>query len=554
MFRPFKLIFKLIGLLMLIITLLPIIFLVIMYKDYKPPINDFETHETLSFNSILENKIDEFLADDTAMGFEITLEDGETNKVLKDFYASNNPNFGKTDESIPKKERLYAQSFGDNGGFKGVTVKFSEDYIQVEAGIEAGFSNIYYKTTVLIKFKLETLPVVIDDEHLTQYKLTIKDIKLGNLPILWMYDLTDWGFGLIAGNSLDNTIKDIVSGFGNYDLKTKSVWVTTNDLLNLIEGDSDSKAMLEALFGFIDEEELLEFKTEDNKAGIEFKLGKARSTKDPYLLNHHITSESELNQMFQGQLTSLLLSSLDDNSETIKYNMHEQSFNQMLEYYVGNQMDITETFEIAGAQYELKTKPLFGEFDDDKVNLTIIMTLNKVGETDLFKTHFTLVTTPGVLNDSDLVFNIVEIELGDNLTISNDKLKAILNLIGDNDFIEDDKIIIKDFLTEFKSTGVSVEDIKVKGKYLRFYLKPDNMDLLAELQGAISDALEDVLSDPEYSDVDDAYNNYLLDPNDDNLDEIMDAINNLSPEKQEELFNAILDGLDDIDDLGDLIP
>ena len=69
----------------------------------------------------------------------------------------------------------------------------------------------------------------------TQYKLVIKDIKFGNMPILWMYDAADWIVGRFTDEGLNGLIEDAVSGFGQYDLKTKSIWVNSKDLNKLFQ-------------------------------------------------------------------------------------------------------------------------------------------------------------------------------------------------------------------------------------------------------------------------------------------------------------------------------
>lgn len=558
MFKPLKFIFKLIGILIGLSFLIPIIMVGMMYKDYKLPTSDYEEYSDFDFSTIFIEKIDEFLADDTKEGFELTIKDGEANKLIKDAIAKDNPNYGSTDDNIPKEERIYASTFGEgSGGFKGASVKFNDGFVRLELGVDAGFNNILFKTVVLIDFKLETIHEVLDGVPNTQYKFTIKNIKIGNLPILWMFDLFDWGLKTATGQSMDEMIKEQLEDFGdNYDLQTKSIWINSEDIIGLLgDENAESNAMITALISFVDEEELLELTTTTGESGISLQLGKARSTKNQYVLTNHINNDNDLNQMFQGQLTSLLLSALG-NSDTINYNMSEQSFNQMLDYYLGNEMNITEEFEVGDEIYELKTNPIFGEFVNDKIHLTIILTLNKKDETDYFKTHFTLVAKPGIVNNDDLAFDISEIKIGDDLSLSNDKIEIILSLIGDNDFIQGNKLIVKGFLKEFQGSGVNVEDVSVSGKYLRFKLKPEgaNAQILEDLQDAIDNALNNVLTDPDYDDVSDAYNNYLSDPSEENLDEIMDAINDLTPEQQAELFDLLYDDLSGIPGLDNLLP
>ncbi len=557
MFKLIKLLFKIVGILLLIITLIPIILLAIMYKGYTPPVEDFEAGSSLSFNDIAAYKLDEFLADEEAEEFSFTFTKTEANVALKDLYAANNPNFGSTDENIPEAERKYAVPFGENGGFKGVTLGFYEGGMTIEAGVEAGFSGIYYQTTVFIDLGVDIEPVEISGVLQTQYKLVVKNIAFGNLPILWMYDLANWGFGLFGETDLNGFIAEVVSGFGNYDLATKSVWLNTMDIIDLIaeEGD-DSRVMLEALLGFLDEEELLSSGFGDGTGGLSFALGKMRSTETQYTLNSTISSDEELEQMFTGQLTSLLISSLGG-GDTLKYDMHEHAFNQLLDYYVGDSMNVSQEIELGSSVYELSTQPLFARFVGSQVHFTIIMKLNKQGDAvNTFQTHFTLKAIPSVSADGqDLVFTVDSIDIGDEVSVSNERVSAVLSLIGENEIISGNQIILEGFLGEFASQGVEVQDVSVHGQYIRFELLPvgGNAQILADLQAAIGDALADVLSDPQYADVEDAFNEFLNDPEAD-PQAVIDAINQLPPEDQEALFEALFDALDDVDDLEDLLP
>src|SRR5690606_16699534 len=134
-----------------------------------------------------------------------------------------------------------------------------------------------------------------------------------------------------------------------------------------------------------------------------------------------------------------------------------------------------------------------------------------------------------------------------------DRVSAVLALMGDNEMISGNQIILEGFLGEFASQGVEVQDVSVQGQYIRFALLPvgGNAEILAALQEAITDALADVLSNPEFADVEDAFNEFLNDPEAD-PQAVIDAINELPLEDQEALFEALFDALEDVDDLEDL--
>ncbi len=550
-----KLIFKIIGIIMLILILLPIILLIIMYKGYEAPVDDFASYPTgLSFTDIAQNRLDAFLdasdnpGSESTATFDFTITEAEANVALKDLYAANNPNFGSTDTNVPEDQRKYAFSFGI-GGFKGATASFYEGGMMVEAGAEVSF----YQTTLMVDLKFD-----IDADV---YKLTVADIKIGNLPILWMYDLASWGFGIATGSDLNTMLEDMVP-FGEFDAAKKSFTITGETLANLVSGDNaENSGLIKALLAFITDAELLESGFEEDQGGISLALGKMFSSKTQYNLVNQITTEAELNALLEGQLSSILVSSLLNNEPVLNYDMHEVSFNQLLDYYIGDAMNITEDIEFGTKTYVLQTQPLFARFINNKLHLTIIMSLT--GDTGVFKTDFTLIATPSVSeNGEDLVFTINSVNIGEDLELAGtpEKVSTILGLIPSGDgsaySVDGDKLILKEFLKDVQGNGVTVESISITGSYLRFVLTPDGeaASVLEELQDVIDTILDTVTDNPDFQDVNDALQDYLADPENTDPMVILDAINDLTLEQQQELFDNLLDALDSIDGLEDLLP
>lgn len=551
-----KLIFRLIKLVLLLITLSPFILLAIMYKGYDLPVADFEVEEQLSFTDIAVRRLDVFLSDPSKETFDFTFDKATANVAIKDLYAANNPSFMSDDESLPYGDRLYAIRLGDFGGFKGANVNFFDDGLEIIAGGQVGWNNIFYKTTLKIKLGLEMDAVeTLDGSLETQIKLVVEDVSIGNLPIFWFYDGANWIVQQILGKSINDLIQTSVQGFGNFDLDTRTVIVTSKDLLKLLGDTGNENPMLEAVFAMVDELGLLSSTFNETEGGISIELGKLRSTDAGYQLSHQLQHDNDVQELFTGQLSSLLVSSLVT-TDTLTYNMHEMAFNQLLDYYVKDSMNITQDIELGDTKYVIETKPLFARFVGNEVHFNIILTLRKENDTlNVFKTSFILKTTPSI-NEGDLIFTINGLGIGDNETVSTDTIEKVLVLIGENEMIVGNQIILKDFLNEFAAQGVEVESLTVNGKYLKFELKPTgtNADILAELQGAIQDALNDVLTDPAYEDVLGAYEDFLADPVNTDPAAIVDAINNLDPAVQAELFDQLMGHLDSIPNLGDLIP
>ena len=111
-------------------------------------------------------------------------------------------------------------------------------------------------------------------------------------------------------------------------------------------------------------------------------------------------------------------------------------------------MDMSQRFELEGHTYTLETLPLFAGFESGKVHFTIIMKLYQTSNpSDVFQTDFTLVATPSIsLDKNDLVFTVDVIHIGDDTTVTNDKVATVLALIGDNPIIQGTEIILEDFM------------------------------------------------------------------------------------------------------------
>lgn len=548
-----KFIFRIIKLLILVITLMPFILLAIMYKGYDLPVNDFVVEEEMSFTDIASYKLDNFLMNEQAQTFDFTFDKNTANVALKDLYAKDNDAFMSTDESIPYGDRLYAIKLGNYGGFKGANVEFYDGGLMIVAGGEVGFNKIFYKTTVTIKLELDIdAHTLSDDTTQTQIKLAVKELNIGNLPVFWMYDGANWVVEKILGKSVNTLIQETVSGIGNFDLDTRTVIITSDDILKFLNEANDDNHMMNALFGMIDELELLESHFDETQGGIKIELGKLRTSQTGYQLTHSLENDSDVERLFKGQLSSLLVSALTF-EDHLTYNMHEMAFNQLIDYYVKDSMNISEEINIGEHKYLVETEPLFGIFKNNEVHFNIILKLRKEDDqSKVFKTNFILKTTPHISEDKrDLEFEIKGLGIGDNEEISLDTLSSILALIGENEMIVGNKIILKEFLDEFKTQNVEVNSISVNGKYLEFKLKPTgtNLIVLAALQNEISNVLADVLENPQYSDILEAYD--IENPD---VNVIVDAINGLDNELQAELFNTLLTSLSDIPNLGNLIP
>ena len=205
-------------------------------------------------------------------------------------------------------------------------------------------------------------------------------------------------------------------------------------------------------------------------------------------------------------------------------------------------------FEFDTNIYVLETLPLYARFIDNKVHFK---NYNQADPSKVFQTDFTLVSIPSISDDKqDLVFTIDVIHIGDDTTVTNNKVATILNLVGENEMIVGNQIILKDFMGNFAGQSTTVDSVAVFGKYLRFVVTPTGAKtILAELQDAIDAALTTILLNPDYAALEDVYTN---DPTD--TEGLLDALNTLTPQEQQAFYNSLYLTLGTSVDVDNLLP
>lgn len=550
-----KLLRKLIKILIILVLTSPIWFpitvLVFAYKSYEPPL---ETYESVSmppsFTDIAENSLNAFLSsdpDEQTEKIDFVMSQDEGNLAIYSMFLEQNPHYLSDDETIDEAERNYAIGFEGNGGVKGATILFNEGGLSLEVGADARIGGFFtYKTTIFMNFGIEAQDGV--------YTLKLRNISVGNMPFLWMYDVANWAFGFGFDGGLNTLINDSIP-FGTFDGSTRTIAITSQDIVDLIAPEgNENRSMITALLGFIEEEELLEFTFGDNHGGLSLDLRKMTSTDEGYALNYRLENDDDVSQMFENQLSSLLISSLFNPDGGLSFDMHEHAFNQLMDYYVGETMSIEQQLQVGSSTYTLATQPLFSRFRNNRVELTVILTLQNDATLDTFQTHFTLITTPSI-RQQDLVFTVDAVQIGDSLSVSNDNIRLIMDLIGENSIVNGNDIVVEDFLNEIVAQGFSIDAVVVRNTYIRFSVTPttaSQIEAINDLQNALGGALGNVLTNPAYEDVSAAYDDYLN--NDGSAQDVLDAINGLDPDDQHTFFNNLSDTLEDDVDLSLLLP
>jgi hypothetical protein len=131
--------------------------------------------------------------------------------------------------------------------------------------------------------------------------------------------------------------------------------------------------------------------------------------------------------------------------------------------------------------------------DGETFLLNLPVTLAKNDDpSKVFKTIIKLDAVPS-LEDNDLVITLQAMTAGD-VSVEGDDINAILTLLGDNDLVQEGRIVISDFDQQISQAGISLEGVTVTNSRLRLSVGLSDMDV-QEIQTFATEVFTDVLTD-----------------------------------------------------------
>lgn len=561
-FNPIKFIFKLIGTIILILVLIPVSLMLLMYDFgiYQPPITDLEVGgNSFTFETFVSSRINAFLADDTAESIDLGISAPEINALIIETLRNQNQYY-LTNQSNDSSLNDY---FMQNGplAFRGVTVSLTDDHILVEAGITANLAFITYR--LRLRVGLEVV------ESSTGIYLAITRLDISNFSIKSAYGLANWITGMFNFNLTDE-LEGIVP-FGTFDAERLKYSITYEELFSLLESDEDSEsadlinllAMLVSQTFGPNELRLFDFGIHASTnpdvrgtANLLLNFGLFRTNQGPFTLTNEITTQAELDKLYSGQTSNLLISALTSNQGTLDLYLNQTVVNQIIHFQMRDSLSISTEFEIGGETYILATEPIFMEFTPNNAYVKMFLTLQKAGDTNQFRSLFTLKTdAPTLVNGTDLAFNVTSISLGD-FALDGEFISTIFSLLGSTDMIQGTSIIIPGFTNAILQTGVSIDSIALDNQFLIISISPTDStlkEIVNQIHLTINSALEEVTQDPAFATVASAVE--TVNSGSGTPQDIVDAVNNLSLSDQQNFFDQMADYLENSGiNLSDLIP
>ena len=548
----FRFVFKLIKYIfvfLLILLILPITLLGFMYKNEAPKIENYQ--EIQSIEESVAISLDDFLKSTTQDKLVVGVEGDNINATIKEMFikmSAENPTFNPNylNPDVEEKDSKYAAKLANNMvGFKGAWLEYNQDTIilKTSADIELA-SFLVYKTSLRVE-----ITVIEENDIIT---LTVKKISIGNLSANWIYNLARTGLIKLQNIDLSQMINEKLP-VGHFDAEKRVLTVSRQELYSFLEtagNDDQNMAMLMELIRTID---ILNIHIGESKMGLEIALGKLKAMLELNEDIRHLETQEEVFQVIKGQLASILISALSpDADEYVNLDIREKELNEILNYYLNQETLLEKDLPLGSKNFKLTMKPILTKLETGVMKLSIRFELaNQEDDNFIAEIVVNGLPKPSTQNPADLIFEVTSIDIGEtNIQTTSElwiNLQQILKdaLTSDKIVVEENEIILKDFMSEFVQTGTTVEEILVLNGKLRFKIKPENQATLNEIKNEIKDILDIINND--------ANNEFDIDTTAP-VEDILDYVNELDETQKEELYETIANELQDKGiDLSDIL-
>ena len=548
----FRFVFKLIKYIfvfLLILLILPITLLGFMYKNEAPKIENYQ--EIQSIEESVAISLDDFLKSTTQDKLVVGVEGDNINATIKEMFikmSAENPTFNPNylNPDVEEKDSKYAAKLANNMvGFKGAWLEYNQDTIilKTSADIELA-SFLVYKTSLRVE-----ITVIEENDIIT---LTVKKISIGNLSANWIYNLARTGLIKLQNIDLSQMINEKLP-VGHFDAEKRVLTVSRQELYSFLETagkDDQNMAMLMELIRTID---ILNIHIGESKMGLEIALGKLKAMLELNEDIRHLETQEEVFQVIKGQLASILISALSpDADEYVNLDIREKELNEILNYYLNQETLLEKDLPLGSKNFKLTMKPILTKLETGVMKLSIRFELaNQEDDNFIAEIVVNVLPKPSTQNPADLIFEVTSIDIGEtNIQTTSElwiNLQQILKdaLTSDKIVVEENEIILKDFMSEFVQTGTTVEEILVLNGKLRFKIKPENQATLNEIKNEIKDILDIINND--------ANNEFDIDTTAP-VEDILDYVNELDETQKEELYETIANELQDKGiDLSDIL-
>ncbi len=552
-----KWLFKNLVLPVLIILAIPLVIIAFMYQPLENPLASIEDNEATPLLDRINDSFETFLNDETGeIPIVISMSEDEINGLLKEVLQDQNNQYLLEDDYVIEDD-LY--------GYSGSWVEFKDDTIVVVSKVDVflpiGEEGFTFQSALNAEFSV--------DINIDTITLQFESLKIGNLGLLWIYDIANTLIETFSDLNIETIINDVFSGYGTFDAGERSVMINVKDLLKTALGaDEETGTLIEELMTIINAAELIEIGPVDDAFEFNIQLQKLRletplTPFDTRLIPQDSDAFSELfESLFDPYILmgSIIESTLNSDAVSPYVDLDETMLNQVTGYILKDTLNEGIIYELTIGTYTVQIQAPIVSIDEV---MHIIVPISMSGESQSFETAIFIEVNP-TMDGSDVLFELTSITLG-TIEIEEAFLTTLLAYIN-SDFITDNAIRIENIDTLFGIESISIESIAVNGDALRIAVNADNALDTSLINQAVGDLLDAFVDDESIPEAVSAAAQQVLDgvsSGDEEaisqaVSDMIDAFDTLTEEEQTELSNTVLSILENLDitfeNIFDLIP
>jgi hypothetical protein len=320
--------------------------------------------------------------------------------------------------------------------------------------------TITFETSLRITFEL-----LFDGDQII---LGIDNIYIGNLPILWMIDVADFGLSLF-GIQLEDEISAILNQFGTYQHESKILTISVSELIDASSSETQTVESILALLKGIQDNNLLRLESKDQMLSVVI---------DVYILEdtteiQHLAEEDSIQsyeEVLQNWYTSisyieLFQETLNSSDQTLlqyTVEMQELELNQMLSITLSEMFP--NTIEVGSYMIQMNQPYLV---IDDALWIEIPLQIYNDNASPIFSTKVKLETSLFYEDDKgSLTFN--QIHIGE--AVFNQELLSVLFQLFEGQ-IENNQLDITPLLDMFNEE-ISIQDISIDQDKIKILIQP----------------------------------------------------------------------------------
>lgn len=485
-----RFLFKLFILPILLMVGIPLAAVGAMYKSVDIPVDEFTSGTgEINFEEMIIEEIDTFLLSATPTStFDLEINQQTVNQMLLDQFQGMNPNYlveTATDDekNFVLKEDMYA--------YQGSWVRFKEgNIIEIESGLHAFVGGFTFKTRLLLAFKLDVNTETIE--------LTLEKVTIGNVPLAWAMTAASWIAQKVTGQNLEELISGQIEGFGTFDPVERKVTVQVNALIDTLMNEEDeNKPLIDALLQFIKDNELVDIGFDDEVFSAKIALGKIIDEEEPFVLadEDKIMDDGHMQTILTSKASTVILSSVTGDNPYLK--LDDFTLNRIFEYFM--RANLSENGYITEVALMENYKALvfvpYATMEDDLIVNIPLQIVDINDPTKMVASIIKIHAIPEIIG-SDLYFHLKGLDAG-QLSLSEEHIGLILDVLGENELITGDSIVIRDFDQMMDSTGINIIGAEIKNLHLYLYIQLNLFEDLADVEALAQAALDLVQNNPD---------------------------------------------------------